>query len=170
MSASNQQCKDILELHEHTGHLHSRLREVFLESPGKFPSCQWWLRNWGCRSAAFDVMASEGLIYQGLKDQFRVDLSPQLLIAGHMAPKEIAYFLGFSTPSALSRAFKAWTGKTIQQFLQLHGAKFDRLLPSEFETPYIRGSLFHHPLSTASISMSDNCLLKAIISRASSPD
>lgn len=114
-----QHCKDVLELHEDTGHLHSCLREIFLKSPGQIPELSVAAEHLGISERSLRrKLASDGLSYQGLKDQFRLDLSRQLLIAGKMAPKEIAYFLGFSTPSALSRAFKAWTGTTIQQFLQ----------------------------------------------------
>jgi AraC-like DNA-binding protein len=114
-------CKEILALHEHTDPLHSRLRDVFLKSPGKLPELPAVAEDLGISERSLRrKLANDGLSYQGLKDQFRLDLSRQLLIAGQMAPKEIAYFLGFSTPSALSRAFKAWTGQTIQQFLQAH--------------------------------------------------
>ncbi|SEB61251.1 AraC family transcriptional regulator [Pseudomonas marginalis] len=116
-----QHCKDILALHKNTGDLHSCLREVFLKNPGQIPELPTVAEELGISERSLRrKLASDGLSFQGMKDQFRLDLSHQLLIAGKMAPKEIAYFLGFSTPSAFSRAFKAWTGQTIQQFLQAH--------------------------------------------------
>jgi AraC-like DNA-binding protein len=114
-------CKQILELNEDIGPLHTRLRDVFLKSPGHLPELPAVAEELGISERSLRrKLANDGLSYQSLKDQFRLDLSCQLLIAGKMAPKEIAYFLGYSTPSALSRAFKTWTGKTIQQFLQSH--------------------------------------------------
>jgi AraC-like DNA-binding protein len=62
-------------------------------------------------------LESSGQSYQGIKDEFRFDLAGEYLRSGHMAPKQVAYLLGFTSPSAFSRAFKGWSGQTVGQFL-----------------------------------------------------
>jgi AraC-like DNA-binding protein len=34
-----------------------------------------------------------------------------------MTPKQVAYLLGFTSPSNFSRAFKGWSGQTVGHFL-----------------------------------------------------
>jgi AraC-like DNA-binding protein len=64
------------------------------------------------------LLQADGVSYEDLKAEFRLDLSRQLLLDARMPPKQVAFFLGYTTPSSYSRAFKAWTGQTIQNFLR----------------------------------------------------
>jgi AraC-like DNA-binding protein len=53
---------------------------------------------------------AEGETFRGVIDRLRRDRADELLARG-MAVKEVAFALGFSEPSAFSRAYKRWTGK-----------------------------------------------------------
>ena len=57
-------------------------------------------------------LEQHGNTLRGVVDDIRRERADQLLAAG-MSVKEIAYALGFSEPSAFSRAYKRWTGKLI---------------------------------------------------------
>ena len=92
--------------------LRDRLRELFLANPSLLPDLKQAAHTLGMSERNLGrKLSSEGLTYQALKDQFRLDLSRQLLVSGNVAQKEVAYLLGFTTPSAFSRAFKSWTGQ-----------------------------------------------------------
>jgi AraC-like DNA-binding protein len=54
-------------------------------------------------------LEKEGATLRGLVDDVRRERADDLLAAG-TAIKEIAFALGFSEPSAFSRAYKRWTG------------------------------------------------------------
>ncbi len=54
-------------------------------------------------------LEQEGLALRSVLDEVRRDRADELLAAG-TSVKEIAFALGFSEPSAFSRAYKRWTG------------------------------------------------------------
>ena len=56
-------------------------------------------------------LEQEGTSLRALVDDVRRERANQLLAAGTSA-KEVAFELGFSEPSAFSRAYKRWTGRT----------------------------------------------------------
>ena len=53
--------------------------------------------------------------FNRIVDEMRLDLATRLLGDAHSAIGEIGFMLGFSEPSAFSRAFRRWTGKTPMQ-------------------------------------------------------
>ncbi len=57
-------------------------------------------------------LADEGLRFQPLLDETRLRLAEQYLNEGHLQLTDIAELLGYSDQSALTRAFKRWTGNT----------------------------------------------------------
>ncbi|HZZ11244.1 MAG TPA: AraC family transcriptional regulator [Paraburkholderia sp.] len=57
-------------------------------------------------------LAAEGTNFQSIKDEVRRDISIQKLIRSQDAIAEIAFDVGFDTPSAFHRAFRHWTGST----------------------------------------------------------
>ena len=61
----------------------------------------------------------QGTSYQEVLDHLRRELAVDLLTKGQIEIEEIAHFLGFSEPSSFYRAFRRWTGKTPQEYLQL---------------------------------------------------
>eukprot|EP00456_Euglypha_rotunda_P021282 TRINITY_DN18308_c0_g1_i4.p1 TRINITY_DN18308_c0_g1~~TRINITY_DN18308_c0_g1_i4.p1 ORF type:complete len:378 (+),score=49.75 TRINITY_DN18308_c0_g1_i4:381-1514(+) len=61
-------------------------------------------------------LASEGTTYQGVVDQFRFELAREYLLSERLATKQIGWLLGFDDDNAFRRAFKAWSGLTINQY------------------------------------------------------
>lgn len=57
-------------------------------------------------------LAHEGLRFQPLLDETRLRLAEQYLHEGRLQLTDIAELLGYSDQSALTRAFKRWTGNT----------------------------------------------------------
>ncbi len=57
-----------------------------------------------------------GTSYQAILDQVRCENALHCLSDG-LSAVEISYLLGFSEPSAFSRAFKTWTGKSVKHIL-----------------------------------------------------
>lgn len=54
----------------------------------------------------------EGVSYQQIKDNIRLDLAYQLLAKRNISIKQISHYLNFSEPRAFSRAFTQWTSET----------------------------------------------------------
>lgn len=112
-------CSQIARQIENRGPVVSRLRDLLLRNPGSIPSLE--------RSAAVLGMSArslrrhlldEGTNYKTLVSEFRLDLAREYLSNSHMtlAPKEVAYLLGFKDTNAFRRAFKAWTGMTVGEY------------------------------------------------------
>jgi len=101
----------------------ARLRSLFLGRPGAIPSLEEAAShlNMSPRSLRRHLL-QEGANYRQLVDEFRRDLAREYLQSEQITAKEVAYLLGFRSTDAFRRAFKAWTGQTVQQF-QADGAK-----------------------------------------------
>jgi AraC-like DNA-binding protein len=54
-------------------------------------------------------LTARGLTFQSIKDALRRDHAIALLVGGRLSVATVAERLGFSEPSAFTRAFKAWT-------------------------------------------------------------
>jgi AraC-like DNA-binding protein len=114
-----QHCRDVMRSLPESGLLRSRLRTLFLASPGNLPDLNAAGQALAMSSSTLRrQLESSGQSYQGIKDEFRFDLAREYLRSGHMAPKQVAYLLGFTSPSAFSRAFKGWSGQTVGQFFR----------------------------------------------------
>jgi len=61
-------------------------------------------------------LRAEGGNFQSIKDRLRRETAIFHLRAGKYTVTEISERLGFSTPSAFSRAFKSWTGQSPKEF------------------------------------------------------
>jgi AraC-like DNA-binding protein len=61
------------------------------------------------------VLATEGLTFSALLDQYRVNLAKAYLTHGDLAISQIAWLLGYREVSAFTHAFKRWTGITPRQ-------------------------------------------------------
>jgi len=64
-------------------------------------------------------LSEAGTSYQVILDQTRRELSEQYLRQESMSVGDVAFLLGFSDFSNLSRAFKKWTGKTPTEYREL---------------------------------------------------
>ena len=62
-------------------------------------------------------LAQEGSSFQRIADDVRLDLAASYLREERRPIKEVGLELGFGSVSAFRRAFKSWTGMTIQQFI-----------------------------------------------------
>lgn len=62
------------------------------------------------------VLATNGTSYKTLVDEVRRELAMGYLADGRMTLPDVAVLLGFSQQSALTRAFKRWTGGTPTAF------------------------------------------------------
>jgi len=60
----------------------------------------------------------QGISYREVLDRIRYELAIDLLAKRQLEIEEIAQVLRFSEPSALYRAFRRWTGKTPQEYLE----------------------------------------------------
>lgn len=111
-------CQQVLRQIAARNPLVARLRGIFLQEPGVLPGMAQAARRLGLSSRTLRRrLEEEQTTYNELADNFRRDLAIEYLRSGHMAPKEVAYVLGFSSPSTFRRAFKIWTGQTIGEFL-----------------------------------------------------
>ncbi|MGR3316079.1 MAG: AraC family transcriptional regulator [Roseovarius indicus] len=61
-------------------------------------------------------LKAEGTTFQKIKDNLRLDVAVFHLTGNKYTIAEISDKLGFSTPSAFSRAFKTWTGVSPEQY------------------------------------------------------
>ena len=111
-------CQQILRQIASRSPMVARLRGTFLQQPGSLPGMAEAARRLGLSPRTLRRrLEDEGTSYNELIDQFRRELALEYLRTGHMAPKEVAYLLGFSSPSTFRRAFKVWTDRTVGEFL-----------------------------------------------------
>lgn len=112
-------CSKVMNLLPDAGLLLGRLRSLFLSRPGQLPDLDAAAAALGMSASTLRrKLEADGHSYQSIKDDFRFDLAREYLRSGHMSPKQVAYLLGFNSPSNFSRAFKTWSGATVGQFLQ----------------------------------------------------
>lgn len=113
-----QHCQQVMRSIPDAGPLRNRIRSLFLTTPGDLPDLKAASVALGMSMTTLRRhLDNTGLSYQAIKDEFRFDLAREYLRSGHMAPKQVAYLLGFKTPSAFSRAFKVWSGQSPGSFL-----------------------------------------------------
>jgi AraC-like DNA-binding protein len=60
-------------------------------------------------------LRGEGVSFAALADQVRTSLAGEYLRDPGLSIAEVAYLLGFSEPSAFTRAFRRWTGRTPEE-------------------------------------------------------
>jgi AraC-like DNA-binding protein len=64
------------------------------------------------RQTLFRKLKAEGVTFEQVLDELRFSMAHDYLDVRNLSVKETAYQLGFSDPTAFSRAFKRWTGRT----------------------------------------------------------
>lgn len=110
-------CGEILQQIEHSGPIVSRLRSLFLRTPGALPSLDEAAHDLGLSPRTLRRhLLDEGASYRQLVEDFRKDLACEYLRSTRMTTKEIAFLLGYEDPAAFRRAFKLWTGRTPGEF------------------------------------------------------
>jgi AraC-like DNA-binding protein len=95
----------------------ARLKSNFIRSPDRLPSIQ---------QAAADLfisertlrrhLASEGVRYRDLVNEFRCNYAKEYLRTTMLTAKEIAFSLGYQDDKAFMKAFKLQTGMTAGQY------------------------------------------------------
>jgi AraC-like DNA-binding protein len=68
----------------------------------------------------------EGVSFEEIGDDIRTTLAKSYLRDSGMSISEVSYLLGFSEPSAFSRAFRNWTGTSPQDFRRAEHARISR--------------------------------------------
>ncbi len=61
-------------------------------------------------------LSEEGCRYNDLLDEIRLEFAKRYLARGTVTASEVAYLIGFQSPTAFFRAFKRWTGETPSTF------------------------------------------------------
>ena len=64
------------------------------------------------RQTLFRKLKAEGVTFKTVLDELRHKMALHYLNGKHASVNETAYLVGFSEPSAFSRAFKRWTGSS----------------------------------------------------------
>jgi len=70
-------------------------------------------------------LREEGTSYQRILDDVRAELAHRYLARDGLGADEAARLLGFSDPSAFSKAFRRWTGRTPAAFVRSRGPEPD---------------------------------------------
>ena len=114
-----QQCQQILQqLPKHAG-IGPRLRSLFLSRSSALPGMDVASADLGVSERTLRRrLGEDGGSYRRIKHEFRLDLARQYLESGELTLKEISYLLGYASPSAFGRAFKAGTGQTPKAYLR----------------------------------------------------
>jgi AraC-like DNA-binding protein len=95
----------------------ARVRGVLIGSGRQLPNLTEAAKRLGISSRSLRRhLASEGASYQKVLDNFRLDMAREYLRSEHFAIKQVADLLGFRDANSFRRAFKNWSGQTIQQF------------------------------------------------------
>ena len=62
------------------------------------------------RPTLYRLLKTEGVNYENLLDDLRHGMALHYLNGNRVSVSQTSYLVGFSDPSAFSRAFKRWTG------------------------------------------------------------
>lgn len=113
-----QHCKQIMRQISADSPVASRVRSLLLGKVHGLPHVDELATELNMSSRTLRRhLQEEGLTYKGLVHTLRVDLARQYLKISRLTVKETAYLLGFKDVNAFRRAFKAWTGHTIHEYL-----------------------------------------------------
>jgi AraC-like DNA-binding protein len=85
------------------------LRSELLQRPCTVTGIAW---KFGLHPRTFSRhLAQEGTTFQKLVDEVRYEIARDLLAGSRMTLGQIAAILGFSEPSAFTRAFRRWAAQ-----------------------------------------------------------
>lgn len=106
------------ELNGHGG-LSSRLRRQLLATADRFPTLDEAAAQLGISARSLHRhLASEGCTYRALTESVRLELAREYLKAEQLPVKEVGYLLGFESANSFRKAFKAWSGQTVGDFVR----------------------------------------------------
>lgn len=111
------QCSRVMRQIAGSSPVSSRLRGLLLGHSGPMPKLEDTAQRLGMSARTLRRhLQQEGTSYQTVVDNFRFDLAAEYLASDDLAAKEIGFLLGFRDTNAFRRAFKAWSGQTIQDY------------------------------------------------------
>ncbi|MBT4160903.1 MAG: AraC family transcriptional regulator [Gammaproteobacteria bacterium] len=112
-----QYCQGVLEQLVDADSMAGRIRLELTRTPGRIPKATEMATSLGYSERKLRrLLQAEGTTYGDVIRQYRQDLAEEYLKNTMLAPKQIAYLLGFDDPSSFRRAFKQWTGGTISDY------------------------------------------------------
>lgn len=95
----------------------SKIRHVLMRLGGRTPSQETVARELNISTRTLrQHLNDEGLNFQQVLNEFRIEMAKEYLRSESMTPKEVAYLLGFQDTNSFRRAFKGWMGKTILEY------------------------------------------------------
>ncbi|EJN06327.1 DNA-binding domain-containing protein, AraC-type [Phyllobacterium sp. YR531] len=116
-SAVQRLCDDMLGKMATSSGVAGRLREIFMESAGRFPPIEMACEHLGISARTLRRrLASEGVSYQTVLDETRLNLAKRYLLETGLTMEEIASRLNYSDASNFRHAFRRWTGKSPVEF------------------------------------------------------
>jgi AraC-like DNA-binding protein len=111
------QCELLMRQIGQQSPLVSKIKTMLMRSRGNTPDIETVARNLNLSARTLRRhLHDEGFNYQQLTNEFRADMAKEYLQSVSITTKEIAYLLGFKDTNSFRRAFKLWTGKTVQEY------------------------------------------------------
>jgi AraC-like DNA-binding protein len=113
----NRHCQNLLTSLDKHQPLASKIRNLLIRHKGPFPSLAELASalKISVKTIARNLK-QEGLSYQQLLREFRTDLALEYLMNSELNTQEIASLLGYQEAKSFARAFRQWTGKTIEEY------------------------------------------------------
>jgi AraC-like DNA-binding protein len=115
------QCEILMRQISQDSPLVSKIKNILMRSRGQIPTIEAVAAELNLSPRTLRRhLSDEGFGYQQLINEFRADLAKEYLKSTSESAKGIAYQLGFTEPNSFRRAFKLWTGKTVQEYHDEH--------------------------------------------------
>lgn len=111
------QCELLLKQIDRQNPIAAKIKNILMRNGGQNPGFDAVAHVLKISSRTLSRhLSDEGLTYQQLVNEFRADLAKEYLQSMSMTSKEISYLLGFDDSNSFYRAFKSWTGQTVQEY------------------------------------------------------
>jgi AraC-like DNA-binding protein len=111
------QCELLMRQIGQQSPLVSKIQNILMRSRGRIPMIDTMARELNISARTLRRrLHDEDRSYQQLVNEFRIDMAKEYLRSVSVTTKEIAYLLGFRDTNSFRRAFKLWTGKTVQEY------------------------------------------------------
>jgi AraC-like DNA-binding protein len=95
----------------------SKLHALFLRNVRSIPDLETAAVELGISGRTLRRrLQEENCSYRQLINEFRYDFAKELIKAGDLTVNEVSYYLGYENTSAFRRAFRSWSGMTINQY------------------------------------------------------
>lgn len=102
---------------QHNGTLIPRIRVILMRSRNNIPSLQALAKELRMSSRTLRRhLHEENTSYKKLINEFRKAMALEYIESASISTKEIAFLLGYNDANAFRRAFKEWTGKSVQEY------------------------------------------------------